>query len=427
MSTQSVGYVALLRRNTPFRRLWYGQVVSQLGDWFDSIALYALLPRLTGSEQSVGLLLLAQFLPSAIVGPWAGVLLDRLPRRMTMIASDVGRGLLVLPLLLVHDASMVWLVYLVVTLKFALSAFFEPARTATIPYVTRREELVAANAIGGATWSAMLAIGAALGGLVAGTLGTDVAFAIDSASFFLSAGLIWTVRVRETHLDQKPAASGWEELRAGLRYIASKRDIFIYTISKGLWSIGGGVLVVLTIFGRRVFPLGVDGALSIGMLYAARGLGAALGPLVAQRLGGDSPQFLRRAIGPAFLMSALGYVAFSVAPTLPLAMAAAVFAHAGGSIAWVFSTALLQMIVPSQMQGRVFAAELALLTLTSALSSYATSAIADRGWPANELALVVAATFVPSGLALIGLLWREPGRGEGATRRQSEGVQRYEA
>src|SRR5262245_60557643 len=119
MSTQSVGYIALLRNNQPFRRLWYGQIVSQLGDWFDSIALYALLQRLTGSAQVVGLLLVAQFLPSTIVGLWAGVIIDRLPRKLVMIATDLGRGLLVLLFLFVRDADQIWIIYVVTICKVA--------------------------------------------------------------------------------------------------------------------------------------------------------------------------------------------------------------------------------------------------------------------------------------------------------------------
>src|SRR5262249_13481108 len=156
-------------------------------DWFDSIALFTLLLNLTGSGQAVGGLLVAQFLPSALVGPWAGVLVDRLPRRMVLIVADIGRALLVLLFLLVHSRGDIWLVYLVALFKNILTAFFEPARSALTPDVTTREELVAANAIGGATWSAMLALGAAAGGLVVGTLGTQAAFLIDSGSFLVSA------------------------------------------------------------------------------------------------------------------------------------------------------------------------------------------------------------------------------------------------
>jgi MFS family permease len=408
MIRQPTGYIALLRRNTPFRRLWYGQVVSQLGDWFDSIALYALLLRLTGSGQAVGLLLVAQFLPSTIMGLWAGVLIDRLPRRLVMIVSDLGRALLVLLFLLVHDSSQIWIIYVVTVLKVMLSSFFEPARNAIIPSVTTREELVAANAIGGATWSAMLAIGAALGGLVAGTLGPSAAFIIDSISFLLSALVISSISVYESHLEHRPQTSGLHELREGFAFMLSQRDIALYTLTKGLWSLGGGVLLLLALFGRQLFPLGVDGALSIGLLYAARGVGAGIGPLLAQRWGGISQRFLRRAIGPAFFFSAIGYLLFSRSPNIALAAGAVMLAHVGGSVEWVFSTALLQMNVPNRLQGRLFAVDLALLTLASSISNYAIGVASDAGWPPRTLALIAAAVFVLPGAALTLLLWPAP-------------------
>src|SRR5258708_7397935 len=106
-----IGYVSLLRDNKAFRRLWYGQVVSQLGDWFDSIALFTLLLRLTGSGQAVGLLMVAQFLPGTIVSLFAGVVVDRVPRKLVMIVSNLGSAALVLLFLLVHDPSHIWIIY----------------------------------------------------------------------------------------------------------------------------------------------------------------------------------------------------------------------------------------------------------------------------------------------------------------------------
>src|SRR5262249_36082706 len=420
MSIQPIGYVALLRNNKAFRRLWYGQVVSQLGDWFDSIALFALLLRLTGSGQAVGALIVAQFLPATVVGLFAGVVVDRLPRKLVMIAANLGSAALVLLFLLVRDASQIWIVYIVAIFKMSLVAFFDPARTAMTPDVTSREELIAANAISGATWSAMLAIGAALGGVVAGTLGTDAAFMIDSASFVLAALFIWPAPVRETPLSQRKPTSRVQEFHEGLAFVFSHRDIAMYTLTKSLWSLGGGVLLLLTLFGRQIFPLGADGALSIGLLYAARGVGAAIGPLLARRFGGDSERFLRRAIGPSIVLTGVGYLFVSGAPALVLAVLGVMIAHIGGSTQWVFSTSLLQMKVPNRLQGRVFAVEGALLTLTSALSSYCTGVAADAGWTPRALGLLLSAVFVLPGLVLGLALWPAPERdtlieGEGAT------------
>ncbi len=417
MSIQSIGYVDLLRNNKAFRRLWYGQVVSQLGDWFDSIALFALLLRLTGSGQAVGLLMVAQFVPAAVVGLFAGVIIDRLPRKLVMIAANLGSAVLVLLFLLVRDASQIWIIYLVAVLKMSLVSFFDPARTAITPDVVSREELIAANAISGATWSAMLAIGAALGGLVAGTLGTDAAFIIDSASFVLAALFIWAVPVHEMHLSERTATSKIQEFREGLAFVFSQRDIALYTLTKSLWSLGGGVLLLLTLFGRQIFPLGVDGALSIGLLYAARGVGAAIGPLVARRFGGDGQQFLRRAIGPSIILTGIGYALVSGAPSLLLAALGVMIAHIGGSTQWVFSTSLLQMNVPNRLQGRVFAVEGTFLTLATALSSYSTGVAADAGWSPPALALLLSGVFVLPGLALGFALWPTP-REEPRTKHQ---------
>lgn len=429
MATRSIGYIALLRQNVAFRRLWYGQVVSQLGDWFDSIALYTLLLELTGSGQAVGALLVAQFLPPALVGPFAGVLIDRLPRKLVMVLSDLARAGLVLALLLVQGPSDIWIIYVVTALKFSLTAFFEPSRSAIVPQLANRNELIAANGLSGATWSAMLAIGAALGGLVVGTLGMRVAFLLDALSFLLSAVLIYRIPVVETGRQraptqphpttsrsqsativphttqtiaphQSPPAHVTRELAEGFGYIVQHADILCYTFTKALWSMGGGVLLLLTLYGREIFPLGRDGALSIGLFYAARGIGAGLGPLVAQRYGGETVRFLRRSIGPAFFLTALGYLWLSGIPALLLALLAVILAHMGGSIQWVFSTALLQIHVPDQLRGRIFAIEYAALTLMTALSSYLTGVANDAGWSPQALALILSLVFAGTGTLL---------------------------
>ncbi|MEI8167791.1 MAG: MFS transporter, partial [Chloroflexales bacterium] len=348
--------------------------------------------------------------------------------------------------------------------KMGLAACFEPARSSIIPSLCTREELVAANAISGATWSAMLALGAALGGLVAGTLGVTAAFLLDSLSFALSAALIATVRVDErgtkdtdprggklepsgehapqvfyheaheahegrTAADYAPCPAKTpvqpnvrpsstlvhqvvDELREGLTYVFAHRELAWLTFNKAIWSLGGGVLLLLTLFGREVFPIGRDGAISIGLLYAARGVGAGLGPLLALRLGGNGDTFLRRAVGGAFLITGLGYAALSSTRSLPLAALAVLFAHIGGSIQWVFSTALLQTRVPDRLRGRVFATEYAALTLTTGLSAYATGLVRDAGVAPWALALGLAGIFGAAGALMLVVLWR--GQGERA-------------
>ena len=170
----SVGYIELLRGNRAFRNLWLGQVVSQMGDWFDTIALYTIILNLTGSGRNVGLLMVARFVPSFIFGPLSGVLADRFSRRTLMILSDLLRAVVVLGFLLVRRADQLWLIYVLTIVQLIFSTFFEPARTASVPSIVSDRELLPANAISSVTWSAMLTIGAAIGGVVTGLFGTNL-------------------------------------------------------------------------------------------------------------------------------------------------------------------------------------------------------------------------------------------------------------
>jgi MFS family permease len=406
-------YLALLRQNRNFRLLYIGQTISQLGDWFNTVAVYALLLDLTGSARAVAWMLIVQLLPIAIVGPLAGVVVDRLNRRRIMMAADILRGCLILGLLLVRQSDQIWIAYTVTAFTVAAQAFFEPARTATIPNVTTAAELLPANALSSATWSAMLAIGASIGGVVTAVFGRETAFVINSASFFVSAFFIAATRYDATpparpRVTNLNTLTGLSDLIEGLRYVRREAHVAALMLVKTGWGLAGGILLLLTIFGQRVFPIGHGSAAGIGVLYGARGVGAALGPILLRWILGQEPAALRRAIGPAFFMIGAFYGALAIAPVLSLATVCVLFAHFGGSVLWVFSTVLLQMEVPDALRGRVFAAELALFTLTSSMSSYFTGLYLDRGVSPRTVSLVLGALFFFPGAVWMLILsrWR---------------------
>src|SRR3989440_5922338 len=190
---RSVGYLELLRGNRSFRMLWLGQVVSQMGDWFDTIAVYTIALTLTGSGRAVALIMVARFLPSVVMGPLSGVVADRFSRRAIMITADILRAVVVLGFLFVRRPDQMWLVYVLTIFQLGFSTFFEPAKKAAIPSIVSDRELLPANAILSVTWATMLTLGAALGGFVAGWFGTDTAFILDSLTFLASAMLIASV------------------------------------------------------------------------------------------------------------------------------------------------------------------------------------------------------------------------------------------
>jgi MFS family permease len=381
--SRPVGYIQLLRQNRDFRQLWLGQVVSQMGDWFDTIALYTIILSLTGSGRDIGLLLVARFVPSFIFGPISGVVADRFSRRTIMIVSDLLRAVVVLGFLFVRRADQLWIIYVLTVIQLALSTFFEPAKTAAIPSIVADNELVPANAISSVTWSVMLTLGAAIGGLITGWFGTDVSFVLDAGTFLLSAALIASVKfprrpAREKSKLTVSRALGISEMLEGARYVKDRPRVLATLLVKPAWGLGGGILTLLAVFGERVFPLGKSAATGIGALFAARGIGTAVGPIIARRFSGEGAKRMQSTIGIAFLIGGAFYIAFGTTRSFAVALIVLGLAHTGGSILWVYSTVLLQRGVEDTFRGRVFAAELALLTLTMAASNYFTGELLDR-------------------------------------------------
>jgi MFS family permease len=405
-STTSIGYGELLRSNRSFRFLWLGQVVSQMGDWFDTIAVYTIALRLTGSSRSVALIMVARFLPSVVMGPLSGAVADRFSRRSIMITSDVMRAIVVLGFLFVRRPDQMWLVYVLTILQLAFSAFFEPAKTAAIPSIVSDRELVSANAIASVTWSAMLTLGAAIGGFVAGWFGTDAAFILDSLTFVASALLISSVHFPKRARREKTKLSigkalGITDTMEGARYVKSRPRVFAYLMVKPAWGMGGGILTLLAVFGERVFPVAGKTATGIGVLFTARGIGTAFGPIVARRWAGETRKQMQIAIGIAFLIGGAFYIAFGASRSFAFALLFLAIAHCGGSILWVFSTVLLQREVEDRFRGRVFAAELALATLTMAASNYLVGELMDRFGFSPRLVTAGVGTF----FLLPGIVW----------------------
>src|SRR5438067_9612512 len=180
----------VVRKNRAFRTLYAANAVSQLGDWFNVVALFSLLLDLTGKGEAVAFALLTRFVPMFLAGPAAGIVADRLSRRAIMIVSDVLRAGLVLCLLFIRQADQIWIAYAVVTAHSVVSAFFEPAQQAMLPNLVSEADYPLAATLENSLWAATLAVGSALGGVALALVGRDAAFLCDAASFLVSAALI---------------------------------------------------------------------------------------------------------------------------------------------------------------------------------------------------------------------------------------------
>ena len=372
-------YLRLLRENPAFARLYTAQLISFGGDWFATVALLGLSLELTGSSALAALVLVLQTGGFALTAPLAGTLADRFDRRKLMVAADLARVPIALAFLLARDPGTLWIAFVAVALLAVGAAVFEPSSSAALPNLVDAQQLPEANVLLGSAWGTMLAVGAALGGLVAATLGRDAAFIANAASFALSAALIVGIRRPLQQPREAGAAGGGlgsigRSVGTAITFARRSRVVASLLLSKTTFGVGTGVVLMLAVFGRNVFGAGDAG---IGLLFAARGLGALLGPFLARSLVGLEDRGLLRGIRASLVVVAVCYALFPVAPTIWLAALLVFGAHLGGGSQWMLSTYGLQRSTPDAIRGRVFSFDYGLVTLTIALSTLLAGLLAD--------------------------------------------------
>jgi MFS family permease len=368
--------LSLLRRNGDFRKLYLASLISLGGDWFLLVALFGLALEFTGSAVSVAALIVVQEIPFGVASLVGGVLADRFDRRRLMVVCDVVRAVLCLGFLLVSDASTMWLAYLLLAIISSFSAAFDPASSAALPNLVEPRDLGPANALSGSLWGTMLAVGAALGGIVAATLGSDAAFLIDGATFALSGVLIARIhRPFSAERSDEPEANVIRATVETVRYARRDHRVLALVTVKAGFGLAAGVIALIAVFAHREFGASEAG---IGAMMAGRGVGALIGPFLGRRLAGSDDRRLFGAIGVALAVFGLGYATLGAMPTLAAASAAVGIAHLGGGAQWTLSSYGLQRLVPDRIRGRVFAFDFTLITLSLAVSALVTAWAADR-------------------------------------------------
>ena len=387
-------YWRLLRHNRDFRLLYVGTLISLGGDWFLTVALLDLVLSLTGSATLASLMLLCQMLPIFFFTPIAGHIIDKVDRRKLMIIVDVARtGACLLPLLARTPALLPFAYAGVIVISIG-SAYFEPASQAALPNIVTPEELGPANVLMGSTWGTMLAVGAAIGGVVTMKFGRDLSFIVDAASFLFSAIILWMMRarfseLRSAHHEHPPLV---ESLRETARYAKTHPRVLALLSVKGGYGIGAGTIAMLSVFGKEVFNAGAFG---IGLLFAARGLGALAGPFIIRMLvRGDDAQY--RSIALAIFCFGAGYCGLAFSRSLLIGSIFIFIAHLGGGAAWQVSTYGLQRETEDRIRGRVFSADYGFLTLTMALSSLVAGVLSDRAGPTIATASLASLCIVMS-------------------------------
>lgn len=390
--------LGILRRNPDFTKLYVAQLISFGGDWFTSVALLTVVLEKTHSATLAALVFAAQTIPFAIVSPFAGVIVDRFDRKMIMITADVSRALLALGFVFVQSRGTIWIVFVLLSVLSGISAFFEPASSAALPNLVPRSDLVRANVLMGSAWGTMLVVGAALGGLVAGTLGNTAAFVGDALSFALSGALLLSVRGRfhEREPDRKHGVTIGADIRETVAFARREHHVLALLVVKGGFGIAAGCIGLISVFAVDVFH---GGAGTIGLLMSARGLGALVGPFLVRHWARGRDDRLFTGLSIAGAVFALGYLGFAVAPNVWLAAAGACVAHLGGGSTWTLSTYGLQRFTPDAIRGRVFSFDYAFVTLAIGGSVFFAGLAADHIDPrivaagASTIALALAAAW----------------------------------
>ena len=396
---ESLTYLQLLRSNRSFRRLWWGQVVSELGNWFNFIAGLGLVRLVSnGDATATAIIVIARLVPFTLFAPLAGAFVDRWSRRGVMIACDFARVIIALGFLLVRTEQDLWIAYLCTALLAVFSVFFEAAKNASVPNITGERDLLAGTALMWSSRFLLMSFGAALGGWTAATVGYRAAFIVNAISFLGSAWSVWLIPEGDTRAARSLPAenseqiearkpSYWTDIRAGWSYIVSHRPVAAILLANVLWASGGGSINLISDrLGGLVFAGegGISGDSAVAALYFAAGLGLFIGMLVARRVGyyfemaGRIPGF----IGWSLLVQGLLFALIGVMPSLWWACILLFVGRILLGAEFAVQETLLMRLVPDNLRGRVSttdrALELLIWSLSTALAGWSLRVISPR-------------------------------------------------
>jgi len=405
---KSASYSELLKRNRNFRRLWAGQVISELGTWFSFIAELGLVRMLSGSPLMTTALLVARLLPFLLVAPIAGVLADRRSRKHIMIAADLIRAVVAVVYVLAGLIGSAWLVVACSALMASLTMFFEAAKNASIPNLVTPRELLTANVLMFSTRFLQYTLGSAIGGLTAAQFGYDTAFIVNAVSFVGSALFILPIpasatrQAREVKVGHSPIAdpmsaeaaaitpiTGSEQplsvpnagfvadLREGLRYIWRTPFVRAVILVNIGWGTGGGMTTILfDQIGGHLFAGGSSnrGDWFVAALFTAGGAGVFVGMMLTRRVGMWISDEQRAGLFIGWSLLAHGLL-FSVAGLMPTLASMAVWVALSRLVLGAefgFQETLMMRILPDDYRGRVFTTDRSLELATMAISTIIT-------------------------------------------------------
>lgn len=395
----SLTYLQLLRRNHSFRRLWIGQVISELGNWFNFIAVLGLVRVVSHAAPEVTtIVLIARLVPFTLFAPLAGAFVDRWSRRTVMIVTDFLRVAVALGPILIRGPQDLWIAYVCTVLLSVFGTFFEAAKNAAVPNITGERDLLAGNALMFSSRFLLMALGAALGGWTAAYVGYSAAFIINAISFIASAYSVWLVPEEETRQQRRvevvQAAQAvslyrgyWADIREGWSYIVTHAPVAAILAINIIWAIGGGASnLIADRLGALVFAeeSGIKPDSAVAALYFAAGMGLFLGMLIARRVGiyFQMKQRTVAFIGWSLLIQGILFGLSGVMPTLWSSCVLLLISRALLGAEFAVQETLLMRLVRDDLRGRVSttdrAGEMLIWALSTGLAGWSLHLISAR-------------------------------------------------
>lgn len=377
-------------KNRNFLLLWLGQIISQLGDRLDQMALIAFVYlRAPGSAIQIAKILSFTIIPVFLIGPLAGVYVDRWDRKRTMYVCDFLRSALVLtiPLFLFYAKSLVP-VYLIIFLVFSIGRFFIPAKFSIVPELVGKKDLLIANSLVNITGMIAAILGFGISGVIVEWLGAKSGFYLDALSFLVSGTLILLISKKLTStVNFMQVGEGivaafrksvFQEIKDGILYFIRQKEIrFTAGVIFALWSALGAVYVVIIVFVQQTLHSATK---DLGLLVMFLGLGLFLGSLSYGRFGQRLSQY--KTIFASLILSGIMLVVFALLINrYPYFMAAAgLSVLLGLSIApiMIASNTIIHNASDNEMMGKIFSSLEIVMHLGFILFMFISSIFAEK-------------------------------------------------
>lgn len=386
-------YFTLLREERLLRRLSLIQLIAYFAAWFSNVAIYTLLIELNVSATVIAMTAALHFLPGVIQAPFSGVLIDKIAPKKLMAFLMVLEIVATLPLMLVDDTGLLWLLFTLVFIRMAAASFYFTLEMSLLPRILPHDKLKLANEIHSVIWSFSYTFGMAISGFVVYLVGVKVAFFLDAVLFMGALALLANIRF-PAHL-KKESDDFFQMFKGGFTYLRDEPHIkHLILLHAFVGFTAFDALVALIV--EQYYAQTVAVALGIGLLHSLRAVGLVFGPIVIGKwINNKTLVYL-------LLYQAVSIVVWAlVLENFYLSLLASVFVGFATTTLWSYTYTLLQHHTNKEYYGRIVAYNDMMFLLTVALVSIAIGYLVEFGIPLSTITMLLGSSFVFAALYFI--------------------------